>query len=300
MAWLRLILDSDREHAGCLTDLLERFGAASISFPDPGGRAPRADDGRGETTRISALLHEDVDLDTLLVCLRGRPGAERIRQHRLEVLEDGEEAGGSREGYGTLRYGGKMCIRPVWCGPPADGDDTLMLEPGLVFGSGAHATTALCLDWLAGRDLAGQRVIDYGCGSGVLALSALRLGAEHAWAVDTDPLALEVSRRNAERNCLLPRITIGHPDAMARPRADILLANLHLDPLRELAATFAGLLLPGGTVVLSGLLATQVAGCLAVYETWFTMHSPIYRREWALVQGEKRPPNRHRQQRPGN
>jgi ribosomal protein L11 methyltransferase len=164
----------------------------------------------------------------------------------------------------------------------------LILDPGLGFGTGSHPTTKLCLDWLAAHDLHECALIDYGCGSGILGLSAALLGAGVVWLVDIDTQALAASRVNAERNQLLDRVRFLPPGAAPDQPADLLVANILLNPLLELAPHIARLVRPGASLALSGLLATQAEECLAAYAPWFSMGGMTFRDEWALVQGRRR------------
>ncbi len=290
MAWLQLTLDTGQAHAEELVGLLEKFGASSVSlsalsdeplFSEPGENVPHL----WQQIRITALLHRDTDLDTLLVCLRHRLGDKAIVNTHIEQLEDRDWVKAYQDSHGPQIYSGKLCVCPGWSTPPEGIPLVLILDPGLAFGTGTHATTALCLEWLTGHEVRGRQVIDFGCGSGILALSALLLGAEHAYAVDVDHQALEATRSNAEKNGLASRLTIVHAGEMQLPKADILLANILLNPLMELAQRFTTLLRPGGELVLSGLLAQQAEECLGVYQRWFNMQLPVYRQEWALLEG---------------
>jgi len=163
-----------------------------------------------------------------------------------------------------------------------------MLDPGLAFGTGGHDTTAMCLEWLAQNDIADRIVVDYGCGSGVLALAAAALGARHVYAVDIDPQSVQAARDNTVRNRMQGTVTVAFPDEIKFPVADMIIANVLLGPLLRLAPEFAVMVVTGGALVLSGLLAVQVEECLAAYQTWFNMQAPWYRREWALLQGVRR------------
>ena len=290
MAWLQLTLECDGETAEKLSVLLEQFGAISISLSAACDEILLAEGipvpaGFWKRTRLSALLHEDTDLDILLVCLRNCAGPDRIRAHRIEMIGDRDWVSEVQKAHGPLIFGGRLCICPGWCEPPAHIPHLIRLDPGLVFGTGGHETTAMCLEWLVQNDVAGRTVIDYGCGSGVLALAAAALGAKHVYAVDIDPQALQATRENIERNRMQNRITVTAPGGSKLPVVDMLLANVLLEPLLKLAPEFAGLVCPGGALVLSGLLNVQAEECLAAYQTWFNMKPPLYRREWSFLQG---------------
>ena len=164
----------------------------------------------------------------------------------------------------------------------------ILLDPGLAFGTGTHPTTALCLEWLDANLQPGVDIIDYGCGSGILAIAALLLGARQAIAIDNDPQALLATRNNAQTNQVQDRLVIAAPAQLATPATpgvDLLLANILAQPLMELAAHFATLVNPGGQVVLSGILAEQAAAVSAAYAPWFTMQAPILREEWVRLTG---------------
>jgi ribosomal protein L11 methyltransferase len=292
MSRLKLTLECTRSGLEKLSLLLEKFGADSISLPAVSteslfARSSVTGGNICERTRITALLNEDTDLDVLLACLRNCVAPELINYHHIELLRDKDQFREYQQAHQPETFGDKLCICPNWCTPPDDIPHSLVLDPGLSFGTGGHDTTALCLDWLARNDLEGRLVIDYGCGSGVLALAALVLGARHVYAVDIDPQALETTQLNAKSNNMQSGITVAHPGNIQLPYADILLANVLLRPLQELAPVFAGLVVPGGNLVLSGLLEVQVEECMAAYQTWFDMLAPTYRREWALLQGER-------------
>jgi ribosomal protein L11 methyltransferase len=292
MAWLQLTFECNRESAKTLAELLEQFGAASVSLSAVSnemlfGQCEPVSEELWERTRVTALLDDDSDLDTLLVVVRDRIGADHIKQHHIELIEDKDWVGEYQHTHGPKIFGDRFCICPGWCTPPENIPNVLMLDPGLAFGTGTHETTAMCLDWLIEHDIKNKQVIDYGCGSGILALAALKLGAAHAWAVDIDPQALDAAKANVERNQLSDRITIMHPDEGLLPASDVLLANVLLNPLKDLATKFAGLVSPGGNVVLSGILSTQAEECLAAYQSWFNMQTPVYQREWALLEGTR-------------
>lgn len=290
---LKLTLDSNRETAGPLSELLQQFGAMSVSLTAVSDENLfAADSAQEETlwhhTRVSALLHEDTDLDVLLPLIRQRLGLESIHECRIEHLTDRDWVSEFEKTHGAQVYAGKLCVCPQWCTPPESAKHVLVLDPGLAFGTGSHETTGLCLEWLAGVEVTDKVVIDYGCGSGILALSALLLGAGHAWAVDIDEQSLDATRNNAAKNRLQARLSVGLPDEVQLPQADVLLANILLNPLKNLAPYFAGLVKTGGRLALSGILAGQADDCLAAYQSWFNMNEPVFKHEWALLTGVRK------------
>jgi ribosomal protein L11 methyltransferase len=195
------------------------------------------------------------------------------------------------ERYRPLRFGQRLWVCPSWLVPPDLGAVTIMLDPGLAFGSGSHATTALCLEWLERQSLTGKSVIDYGCGSGILAIAALKLGARAAWGIDTDPQALAVSRENAARNGIGPELTLFLPaQAPADMRADRVLANILAGPLMELAARLTAMVRPGGGLALSGMLANQAEEVSKHYMQDFDLTLET-RDDWVLLSGIRRAHN---------
>jgi ribosomal protein L11 methyltransferase len=188
-----------------------------------------------------------------------------------------------------MQFGRRLWVCPGGMSLPASARDACIidLDPGLAFGTGTHPTTAMCLEWLDGADLAGTRVIDYGCGSGILAIAALKLGAREAVGTDIDPQALMASRDNAERNAVSDKLVLQTVERTIDP-ADVLLANILAGPLAELAASFAKLVKPGGRIVLSGILKEQALPLAQTYAAWFDMDSPVYREDWARLVGKRR------------
>jgi ribosomal protein L11 methyltransferase len=285
MPFLQLILPIGSADPAPFEDALLEAGAASITLEDAGDD-PVLEPPPGATplwpcVRIKALFDAAADRAALRATF---PDAtfEHIadRAWEREWLKD----------FRPMRFGRRLWICPGGQRPPLDeaGACLLELDPGLAFGTGTHATTALCLEWLDGAQLQGASVIDYGCGSGVLAIAALQLGAATALAVDIDPQALIATRDNARRNQVADRLIVGSPDKTAGRKADILLANILAEPLLELAPAFAERASLGGRIVLSGILRSQAAPVASRYATWFDMRPAIVRDDWALLHGVRR------------
>jgi ribosomal protein L11 methyltransferase len=289
MSWLQLELETHQAQAEELSELLELFGAVSVSLTassdDP------VFDAEGETkklwdkTRLIALLHPDTDLDILLVCLRDRIGADNIYSHKIELLKDKDWVSEFKAEHQPMIISNRVCISPSWCEAPENNIPTIILDPGLAFGTGSHPTTSLCIEWLAENDITDKVVIDYGCGSGILAMVAALLGAKEVYAVDIDNQALLAARENIERNKLSEKIIVDHVDIASLPTADILVANILMNPLKELVEMFSGLTNSGGHIILSGLLHIQADECLAVYASCFNMDEPVFSSEWTRLHG---------------
>jgi ribosomal protein L11 methyltransferase len=186
-----------------------------------------------------------------------------------------------------MRFGARLWVRPHDAADPPAGDVVVRLDPGLAFGTGTHPTTAMCLEWLEGTDLHQRDVVDYGCGSGILAIAAVKLGAGSATGVDIDPQALTATRMNAFRNGVAERIRVIDADEPP-PLADVLIANILANPLIELAPRFASLVRPRGALLLSGLLVTQGPAVALAFAPWFDMHPFAGRDDWVCLEGVRR------------
>lgn len=237
--------------------------------------------------RVTALFAADVDTAALTQSLRRRVRGLAERDFTVQRVADRPWEREWLRDFHAMRFGRRLWVAPRHEVVGAADAVVVSMDPGLAFGTGTHATTALCLEWLDGAALAGRRVIDYGCGSGVLAIAALKLGAAHVLAVDIDEQALAATRANAARNGVSGRIEIGAP-TQAREPADVLIANILAGPLIELASRFAALVTGGGDLVLSGLLAAEVDAVTVAYQSWFDMKPPRTRNEWARIDGTRR------------
>ena len=293
MSWLQLILESDGIYIDEIAEFLEQFGAQSISL-EACSEEPVIAEGIVSSvefwhrTRLTAVLHPDTDLDVLLACLRNHTGADKIYNHRFQVLKDQDWLTIFQDSHGPLVFDDRFCICPSWCEPPAASEHVIVLDPGLAFGTGTHTTTSLCIERLLQHDLAGKTVIDYGCGSGVLALTALSLGAARAYAIDIDPLAIEATRNNATLNGIeADQLIISHPMEIDLNPADVVVANILLGPLQELSTRLADYVNHKGIILLSGIMQQQAEVCLASYRSCFNMLEPVYRNEWVLLEGER-------------
>ena len=287
MPFLQLTLPIGSADPTPFEDALLAAGASSITLEDAGDD-PVLEPPPGATplwprVRIKALFDAAASPEALRA-LFADATFEQIadRAWEREWLKD----------FRPMRFGQRLWICPGGQRPRLDEATTqpclIELDPGLAFGTGTHPTTALCLEWLDAAQLQGRFVIDYGCGSGVLAIAALKLGAAAALAVDIDPQALLATHDNAERNAVAERLTVAAPDRADRGPADILLANILAEPLLELAPAFAERVAPGGCVVLSGILQRQAAPVASRYAAWFDMRPATTRDDWALLYGVRR------------
>lgn len=287
MPFLQLTLPIGSADPAPFEDALTEAGATSITLEDAGDD-PVLEPPPGATplwpsVRIKALFDAAADPDALRAEFPDatfEPVADRAWER--EWLKD----------FRPMRFGRRLWICPGGQRPQLDEPVSelclIELDPGLAFGTGTHPTTALCLEWLDRAALHAAFVIDYGCGSGVLAIAALKLGAAAALAIDIDPQALIATRDNAERNDVAEHLVVALPDDAAARKADILLANILAEPLFELAPAFAERVAAGGSVVLSGILQSQAEPVASRYAAWFDMGPAMVRDDWALLHGVRR------------
>jgi ribosomal protein L11 methyltransferase len=237
---------------------------------------------------VIALYELDADLDGVGERVRKAFGADRLRDWRQELIEDQAWERAWMEYYHPMKFGGKLWVCPTGQEQHEPGTVCMLLDPGLAFGTGTHPTTALCLEWLAEHDLAGKTVIDYGCGSGILAVAAMLLGAKEAHAVDIDPQALTATLSNAEKNAVQDNIKVYLPEQLPRMQADIVLANILAKPLCELGGRIADLVKSGGALVLSGILAEQTTQVADAYKSFIELNDPVQQEDWIRLDGVKR------------
>lgn len=293
MPWLELSLtirEADRERVEIA---LEDIGALAITLLDAQDH-PIFEPGVGETPlwpqiALSALFDADSDRTGLVHVLTELVPEIEPAQISFREVPDQDWTRVWMDQFKPMRFGRRLWIYPSNIEPPV-GENTnviVRLDPGLAFGTGTHPTTALCLEWLDATDLVGKTVIDFGCGSGVLALAALKLGAARVLGVDNDPQALAASRDNAERNGVSDRLTLSMPEDFMDAPADVLVANILAGPLVELAPRFAASLKPLGSFALSGILEEQQHELLDRYREWFDALVVTTRDGWVRIAGKR-------------
>jgi len=292
MPWQQLRIQLQSDQIAALEPHLLANGAISISYLDAENQAIfQLEPGSTplwDNSYLLCLFDETADLEALLKWLKQHPAVINRRLLQVEELQDQDWERSWMQDFKAMQFGDKLWIYPSWQSPPDNDAINIMLDPGLAFGSGSHATTSLCLQWLAQAQLQGAEVIDYGCGSGVLAIAAALLGANRVHGVDNDPQAITATLDNSHRNNIDDAVlTAGLPEALARIQADILLANILAEPLLQLAEKFSVLLKPGGKIVLSGLLHEQADTIFDAYERWFVMDTPVSEMEWVRLSGTR-------------
>jgi ribosomal protein L11 methyltransferase len=294
MPWLQLTFEAIRDEAQRLGEALEEAGAVSVSLEGADAEPLFETDWNDERpvwkrARVLALFPEDTDIPAAMAMTAARLGLPELPPCKTETVADQDWVRAWMDRWQPMRFGRNLWVVPSWLTPPEPNAVNIVLDPGMAFGTGTHATTGLCLEWLAAHPPRGLDVIDYGCGSGILAIAALRLGARAAFATDTDPQALAVTRDNAERNGVLERLSLCLPEALpGDAAANVVLANILAPALVALAPVLTHLTRPGGWLILSGLLAGQVEEVEAVYRTHFDFERCL-RDDWAMLAGRKRP-----------
>ena len=291
MAWLELKIDTSAQFAPLIEDALSEAGALSVTLSDTRNE-PLYEPALGTTplwhgTRVTGLFEAAMDCSALLARLTQRFGPAVIMKSRIDALADQPWERAWMEHFVPMQFGQRVWICPSWCAPPDPGAINIFMDPGLAFGTGTHPTTALCLQWLDAHPPVDQTVIDYGCGSGILAVAAAMLGARRVIAVDHDPRALLATRENAQRNGVAERVETYLPPQTPMLAARTLIANILANPLCELASHFATLVECGGTLALSGILTAQTDEVMAAYRDTFSLQAPTVQHGWVRLDGTR-------------
>jgi ribosomal protein L11 methyltransferase len=289
--WLQLTFSVEQSLAELLADELTACGALSVTFQDAADE-PVYEPALNTTplwlhTNVVGLFEEHVDVEQLLSCLQ--LNFPTLPTYVAEKIADREWSRVWMDNFHPMRFGQRLWICPTWHEPPYPNDINILLDPGLAFGTGTHATTALCLTWLdQATDLIGKIVLDFGCGSGILAIAAAKLGACEVWAVDNDPQALFATRENAMQNKVLAQFHLYLPEDCPSLQVDVLLANILATPLIELAPRLIAQVKPAGLIVLSGILNTQVESVTSAYRAVCDILEIAEQEDWIRVVARKR------------
>jgi len=289
MPWLQAHLEVDKDQAALIELLFEQLGALSITLVDAKDE-PMLEPPPGATplwrhTRVTALFEGNTNADELRAGIDQALAKENSRQLQLEILEDQEWERSWLEYFQPMQFGNKLWICPTGKTVPATDATIIHLDPGLAFGTGTHPTTDLCLQWLDAADLHGKTVIDFGCGSGILAIAALKLGAAKAIAVDHDPQALIATQNNARQNQVDDRLETYSAEDFSPQTADVVLANILANVLIELSPQIKQLLKPHAQLVLSGILYHQAEDVALAYTPDIQFGSPTRLEDWVRLEG---------------
>jgi ribosomal protein L11 methyltransferase len=276
MPWLALTLEVEAASADALGDALLEAGALSVTVLEPDSPA----------CRITALLAEDARVDEFLREAARAFGTAQLPGHRVDHIEDEDWVRRSQSQFVPIVLGERLWIGPTWHQPPEGTRAVARIDPGMAFGTGSHPSTRLALEFLADEVKGGESVLDYGCGSGILAVAATKLGAVDVDAVDIDPLSIATAAANAALNGLALRTAL--PDDLAPRVYDVVVANILAQPLILLAPLLAARARPGGRIALSGILEPQAVEVAAAYSHYFDTRIERLLDGWALVEGRKR------------
>lgn len=293
MPWIQIKINTSGAHAEETGDALIESGAVSVTFQDTHDN-PVYEPLPGETrlwgdTDAIGLFDAETDMQQVIGMLEQQPQPGPGFRYKIEQIEDKDWEREWMDNFHPMCFGKRLWICPSWREVPDPGAVNVMLDPGLAFGTGTHPTTSLCLNWLDSQDLTGKTVIDFGCGSGILAIAALKLGARHAIGIDIDPQAIQASRDNAERNGVSDKLDLYLPHQQpAGLSADVVVANILAGPLRELAPLIGVLPVSGGKLALSGVLASQADDVCSAYTDEFVLDPVAEKEEWCRITGQRR------------
>ncbi|WP_153130070.1 50S ribosomal protein L11 methyltransferase [Dechloromonas hortensis] len=295
MGWKSVSFLTDAAHAEPMCDALLEAGALSASLEDADAGTPDEQPQFGEPgsvnspgwehSRVVALLEADADIDALLAEAAAAIGLPTVAEYSVEEVAEQNWVQLTQSQFDPIRVSERLWIVPSWHESPDPAAVNLILDPGMAFGTGSHPTTRLCLEWLERNLTAECTVLDYGCGSGILAIAAARLGAGRVAGVDIDPQAVDAARANAERN----GVTALFADS-AQPVAgeyDLVVANILSNPLRVLAPAICAHVRSGGRLALSGILREQAEEIIAIYAQWMPMQVADTREDWVCLSGVK-------------
>jgi ribosomal protein L11 methyltransferase len=293
MAWQNICFLTDASHAEPMCDALLEAGALSASIEDADAGTPDEQPQFGEPgsvntpgwmhSKVVVLLEPDADIAGVLGEAARAIGLPDVPAYTVEAVAEQNWVQLTQSQFDPIRVSERLWIVPSWHESPDPAAINLILDPGMAFGTGSHPTTRLCLEWLERHVTAGCSVLDYGCGSGILAIAAARLGAGPVAGVDIDPQAVEAARANAERNGVAALFADS-----AEPVAgeyDVVVANILSNPLRVLAPAICAHVRPGGRLALSGILREQVDEIIAIYAQWIPLQVADTREDWVCLSG---------------
>lgn len=297
MSYRELVVELAREHAEALSDALLDLGALSVSVEDADADTPDEQPLFGEPgllpertawqhSRVVALLSPDLEPAVLLAAAANEIGIADTPKFDVREVEEQDWVRLTQSQFEPIPIGERIWVVPSWHDAPDPDALILELDPGLAFGTGSHPTTRLCMEWLEQTVKPGQSVLDYGCGSGILAILARKCGADPVIGIDIDPQAVESARQNSERNHA--DVTYGLPDACPDGEFDIVVANILSNPLKLMASMLASKVKPGGRIALSGVLARQADEVAAVYARYVDISVWREHEGWVCLAGTRR------------
>lgn len=296
MAWRSLSVHADADHAEALSEALLAHGALSVDLLDADADTPDEQAIFGEPGEpaaavwqhnlVHALFGQDTDIESILNDCYAELGITAPSAHRISTLEENDWVRLTQSQFDPIRITPRLWIVPTWHAPVDSAAINIVLDPGLAFGTGSHPTTRLCLRWLDRHIKGGVSVLDYGCGSGILAIAAIKLGAGRTIGVDIDSQAVQAGRDNARANNVAVEFFV--PDQAPQGQYDVVVANILTNPLRALAPLLAAAVRPGGHIALSGILAEQCDEVMRIYAQWFALAPAVIEDGWCCLSGCKK------------
>ena len=296
MHWISIVVQAQEDTAERISDALIELGALSASiedaladteneqaiFGEPGDPPP----GIWQKNLVSAMFEQDADVDALMRALEQKTQLNNLAYH-TQIIEEQDWVRATQSQFNPIQICERLWIVPTWHNVVDQNAINITLDPGLAFGTGSHPTTHLCLEWMTQHIEPNHTVLDYGCGSGILAIAAKKMGAQHVTGVDIDPQAIEASLFNAQQNQV--KIDFYHAEQFSQSQTfDIVVANILSSALMVLAPILANACRQGGRVALSGILEEQVEALSTRYAQWFTMEAPATKDGWILLTGTKK------------
>ncbi len=292
MPWQQLKVTVPESSATLIENYFSESGAVSVTFMDsedhPVFQLEPGSTPLWKHTEVVGLFEHDAPMTSIMENLRASLVPQQDVPIVLEEVQDTEWERVCMQDFKPMQFGKRIWICPSWETPPVPDAINILLDPGLAFGTGTHPTTALCLQWLDAQDVKDRIVIDYGCGSGILAIAAALLGARQVIAIDNDPQAIQASESNRDLNGIAEQQLSVHLPGGKHPQADILVANILSGPLEELTPIIAALVKPGGKLILSGVLTAQTQSLMNSYTPYFAMAEPVFLDEWVRAEGTRR------------
>lgn len=291
MPWIQLKIHGTEENAEAIGGMLTANGAQAVTYMDakdtPIFEPPIGEVQLWHDTLIIGLFDAETKLEKVIQNLQKSKVLGSQFSYKQDQLEDKDWEREWMDNFHPMQFGKRLWICPSWREIPEPDAVNILLDPGLAFGTGTHPTTSLCLSWLDGIDVEGKTVVDFGCGSGILAIAALKLGAKNATGIDIDPQALDASIANAKRNNVADKFEVFLPSNQPTLKADIVIANILAGPLNSLAEIICDYCKPQGHLALSGILPTQAEKLHQHYQQWCVMDEIVEQDNWVRLSGTR-------------
>lgn len=306
MYWISLTIETDDAHAEALSDAMLELGALSADIHDAAAGTEReqvlfdepdeiSGGGIWAASELTALFSADADIISIVQAAACAAQLPSLPIYRVTHVEEQDWVQLTQSQFSPIQVSSRLWVVPSWHEAPDPAAINLILDPGMAFGTGSHPSTQLCLAWLDENLQGGEDVLDYGCGSGILAIAAWKLGASHVVGIDIDPHAVAASRKNSMHNqCEETKVRFdtthfeAQTDSALEGWANVVVANILANPLIMLAPILTHAARKGGRIALSGILEEQVEEVEKVYGQWFKMHTPRIQEGWALLTGTKK------------